>query len=118
MSGAHRSIVPGFEFVLFKNSGIAFSLPLHETIFWVLALPVFTLLLWMFISAVRKGDRAVSAALLFIILGASSNLNDRLFLAATIDYFLFFSLSAVNIADGMIVGGVLGMIFRPKKGQY
>lgn len=116
LAGVRNDILPGFEFVLFKNKGIAFSLPLHETIFWALALPIFALLLWMFVSSIRKGDRFISIALLFIILGASSNLYDRFSFAATIDYFLFFSRSAVNIADGMIVGGVLAMIFRPKKG--
>ena len=114
LGGTVRRLLPFVEFVLFKNSGIAFSLPLSDVVFWALALPVFGLLLYVFLASALKGNAFVSGALFFILLGAVSNLGDRLFYQATIDYMLIVNRSAVNIADGMIVGSVLALIFKRK----
>lgn len=101
-------------FTLFRNTGIAFSIPVPENIFWPVAVAVFGLLVFAFANAARKS--AVAAAPVFVILlGASSNLVDRVLYGATIDYLLFFGRSAVNLADGMIVGGVLFLLFAERR---
>ena len=117
LGGIYRRLGPFIEFTLFKNRGIAFSLPLDDRIFWILAVPVFLFLVAMLFFSMRKGRYFSAVALIFIILGAASNLDDRRLYQATIDYLLFFSRSAVNIADGMILGGVIALLFKPKKAE-
>jgi lipoprotein signal peptidase len=97
-----------FQFALFKNGGIAFSLPLPDAIFWPAAFAVFVFLAVLFLRSPKRGASAV--ALSYVILGAASNLIDRALFGATIDYLIFFGWSAVNIADGMIVGGLLALL--------
>ena len=107
---------PGaFSFSLFRNQGIAFSLPLPADIYWPAALFIFVLLVAFFVRSLSR-DKVRAAVLFLVILGATSNLVDRYLYAATIDYLLFFGRSAVNIADGMIVVGLLSLYFAsPKK---
>ena len=93
-------------FALFKNTGIAFSIPVAAWLFWPTALLVFLVLSLMFAQAFGK-DRYRAAVLGCILLGALSNLIDRAFYGATIDYLIFFNRSAVNIADAMIVAGTI-----------
>ena len=107
------------EFTLFRNRGIAFSLPLPDAVFWPLALAILGLLIWGLFRVRRDPRRALPPLFALIILGAVSNLLDRLAFGATIDYFLFFNLSAVNVADGMIVGGAAAAywLLRPGTGR-
>jgi lipoprotein signal peptidase len=114
LAGGHRRLSAWVEFTLFRNEGIAFSLPLNDVVFWVLAVPVFLGLIALFLAAMLRGPRFRAAALAFVVLGAASNLDDRLLYGATIDYLLFFGRSAVNLADGMILGGVLALLFKSR----
>jgi signal peptidase II len=101
-------------FTLFRNTGIAFSIPVPENVFWPVAIVIFVLLLGVFASTLRK-NAALAAPIFMIILGAASNLIDRVLHGATIDYLLFFGRSAVNLADGMIVGGLILLIFKESR---
>lgn len=112
LSGVSLRLVPGAEFTLFRNPGIAFSLPLPNVIFWPNAVLILLALAWLY-ARIRRDD-AVSASLLAcVILGSLSNMVDRAVHAAVIDYVVFFGRSAVNAADGMIVGGVIALLVRP-----
>ena len=103
---------PGIvAFTLFRNEGIAFSLPLASAIFWPAACVVLAVLLWLFGAAWRT-DKARAGIYALVILGAASNLYDRAAHGAIIDYVLFFNRSAVNVADGMIVAGLLALYLR------
>lgn len=102
-------------FSLFRNQGIAFSLPLPANLYWPAALIIFALLLIFFVRSLSR-DKVRAGILFLVILGAVSNLFDRYRYAATIDYLIFFGRSAVNLADGMIVVGLLALYLRsPKK---
>ncbi len=92
-------------FTPFLNQGIAFSLPLPDAVFWPLAAAALGVLVWLFIGFARRGRGELAALVFMILLGAGSNLADRLAYGATVDYLLFFGRSAVNIADGMIIAG-------------
>jgi len=100
------------EFALFRNRGIAFSIPLDDRIFWPAAAAALVLLLAAFVTLLRRGPRRLAPVIFLMILGACSNLFDRLVYDATIDYFIFFGVSAVNIADAMIIGGAAAAYFR------
>lgn len=113
---SHVSIGNGgpAAFALFLNKGIAFSLPVPKTVFWPAASIALLIILWSFARSLRR-DRAAATALFIVLAGAGSNLMDRFSYNATIDYLLFFGRSAINIADIMIIGGLLALLLRPKE---
>ena len=101
---------PPTEFMLFKNSGIAFSIPMIQAVFWPFALLILGSLIFLFFRT-RKSDPVTAALLFAIIAGAVSNLVDRVLIGATIDYLILFDRSAVNIADIMILASVIALFF-------
>lgn len=105
-----------FHFNLFLNTGIAFSIPVPALFFWIAASVAMSLLIGAFVYYLRMRPQFASYILL-IILGAASNAYDRVVYAATVDYLIFFSVSAINIADAMIVVGLtaLYLLQRPPK---
>jgi signal peptidase II len=113
LAGKTVSLSPGnLEFHLFRNSGIAFSLPFSGPPVWILS---FAILFGVCLMAARdvkakRFDRAGAYA--FFLLGALSNLFDRIAFGFTVDYLIFFSRSAVNVADGMILAGALWLVFQ------
>ena len=107
---------PSLVFRLFKNMGIAFSLPFSGPPLWIVSLIIL-------IGVGVLGARELSArrtarlpAYAFFLCGAISNLFDRVVHGYTVDYLIFFSRSAVNVADGMILLGALWLLFGEKKG--
>jgi len=94
------------EFTLFMNTGIVFSLPVPQWIYLPIAIIIFAIFFIAYIKAFKKRTPA-AGGLSFVVFGALSNLIDRYEHGATVDYLLFFERSAVNIADGMILLGVV-----------
>jgi len=103
-----------FRFTLFRNEGIVFSLPVPDWLYLPVALAIFLLFAGALVRAIMK--RSPSALwLTFVVLGALSNLIDRVTYGATIDYLMFFGRSAVNLADAMIVIGVILFVRSQKR---
>ena len=103
-----------FEFDLFKNKGIAFSIPMSDTIYWPLAILILTALVVLFFRFGKENK--LSASLLFLIItGSVSNIIDRALIGATIDYIILFDRSAINIADVMILSGVIALFAIGRK---
>ena len=94
-------------FRLFKNGGIAFSLPASGPIVWVVSIGIIAAMGWLGYRDLRSGRTVHVPAHLSFALGAVSNLYDRVVHGFTVDYLIFFGRSAVNVADGMILAGVL-----------
>ncbi len=94
------------EFTKFMNHGIVFSLPVPQWFYLPIAVAIFAVFLFLFVSAI-KCRLSTAFGLSFVLLGALSNLIDRMAYGATVDYLVFFDLSAVNLADGMILLGVV-----------
>ena len=88
------------------NQNIAFSLPLPQIISITLVIIILILLgfLW-WVNLVGKKIWELTA-ISFIILGAISNLLDRLLFGFVIDYINIFIWPVFNLADVMIVGGI------------
>lgn len=101
-------------FRLFKNDGIAFSLPASGPIVWVISLGIIAVMGWLAYRDARAGRTAHIPAHLSFMLGAASNLYDRVAHGFTVDYLIFFGRSAVNIADGMILAGVLLLLLQDR----
>ena len=112
VTGVTRPIASFFKFALFKNTGLIFSLPASITLFWLLATPVYVLVIYLLIKSWATKQ---FLGLLFIFTGATSNLIDRVLYQATIDYLIFFKISAINLADVMIV---FGLLWIWKKGSF
>lgn len=88
----------------FFNQGIAFSLPMPN---WLTI--IFTILIIIVIGSLVKAEYnnpVRFSAWLIIFSGALSNLIDRLIFHHVIDYLAFFT-AAINLADVLIVGGLL-----------
>ncbi len=103
-------------FWYFRNTGIAFSLPLASAIFWPAAITIFVLLAVLFARAFRS-DFTRAGLYWMVLLGANSNLMDRWYTGATSDYLIFFNRSAVNVADGMIIVALCMLCFAKPSRQ-
>jgi len=106
------------SFELFLNRGIAFSLPLPAAVFWPLTALAFAGLAWALIAVWRGGrHRQLAAPMVLVVLGALSNLWDRLTIGATVDYLIFVRTSAINLADAMIVAGLAVILLAVRANQ-
>lgn len=100
------------RFALFRNDGIAFSLPFSGPIIWLLSLAILAFIGRLAYKDFRTKHYKRAEAYLFFVLGACSNLFDRIAYGFTVDYAIFFRFSAVNVADAMIVAGAAWLILK------
>jgi len=104
-----------FRIVLAKNQGIAFSLPLFGRWLEVIIVLIIIILMHLFIIEIKKTAYLKAVLYLAIILGASSNLYDRLKYGHVIDYFSLKYYSVFNVADIMIIIGIIGLLLAEVK---
>jgi len=95
-----------FSFQLAKNSGIAFGVPLNYWLLLALTILIVFVLVSFLIKVYKKKDFLEISALTLIIVGAASNLIDRLRYGFVIDYFDLPQFTVFNLADVMITFGV------------
>ncbi len=106
-----------FKFNYQANDYIAFSLPLAGT--W-LAVIIWLIIIVLIIFAIyyyQKREYAEWASLSLVIFGASSNLFDRVRYGWVVDYFDLAYFTIFNIADVLIVLGVMLFIMLSYKKQ-
>lgn len=116
LSGFKMEFAPGaLTFDLFRNSGIAFSLPFSGPLVWILSVGILAAISLMAAREFRARRYGLAGAFGLFLFGACSNLFDRVVYGFTVDYFIFFGRSAVNIADGMIVSGALWLLAKGQK---
>ena len=96
------------------NPFIAFSLPVSGVILEVVIGLIILSLLYCFVVLLKQRKLSVSVFLFFTIVGAMSNFFDRLRYGFVIDYFDLKYFTVFNLADLMIVGGVLLLFFNQK----
>lgn len=112
---AHWSLAPadlgfGFGFTFLVNPGIAFSIPFGGTVLLVVTIVVLSLfcrLLWRAVAA--KNMRAALASAT-VLVGAGSNIADRFLYGGVVDYLGLGPFSVVNLADLMILAGIVMLI--------
>ena len=92
------------------NRYIAFSLPLSGVMLSFFILLIIIIFIWLSLSSWRLRDDFKSISLALIILGASSNLWDRIWHGAVIDYLDLKYFTVFNLADVIIVTGVILLI--------
>lgn len=106
-----------FGFTLAKNYYIAFSLPLSGPILTVFIGAVILILLYFYVILIKKQEYSQEACLTFIILGAISNIVDRIKYGFVIDYLDLKYFTVFNIADSMIVCGAVLLIINNLKNK-
>lgn len=104
-------LVPGLRLFLYRNQGLIFSLSVSDVALVVSGLAFMVLII--FCVRYLRGHAWTTlrpkflAAGLLVLLGGMSNLIDRIIFGSVTDYFLFFNRSAVNVADGMVLAGII-----------
>ena len=104
-----------FVFSLAKNYNIAFSLPLSGAWLNVLIILIIISLTYFWLILLKKRQYSQAICLTFILLGAISNLLDRLYYGYVIDFLDLKYFTVFNVADIMIVGGVMFLLQYNKK---
>lgn len=97
------------ELELFKNQNL-FFISLNQKVLYFLIGAVLLLLLFLFF---KTRNNFLRAGFSLVILGGLSNLFDRIYFGYVIDWLRIFILpiSVFNIADLMIISGVICLIF-------
>jgi len=97
---------------LFKNPNL-YSIPLNSALLYFLIGAVVILLCFLFFKSWQKRDFLLMTGFSLIISGGLSNLFDRIYFGYVIDWIrvFFLPISIFNIADLMIVGGIICLIF-------
>lgn len=101
-----------FGWYPFKNTGVAFGIPVPSIIVIVLSLLIVFLLIFLLKNS-EQHNYARRLGITLIIFGAISNLIDRMFFGYTTDYLLILT-GIINLADTMIVVG-FGLFILIKK---
>ncbi len=104
-----RLIFPHFGWQIFLNKGVAFGLPLSNTLTTIITLPIIGLVLNLLFKELSKKESFSPKLLLawsLLLSGAISNLLDRIIYSQVIDYFLI-GTAVINTGDIMIVGGLV-----------
>lgn len=109
-------IVPKlFSFTFFKNEFLAFSLPAGVNLIIIVSMIILAGLLIILFRMFQTKNTEVASIISLIILGALSNLQDRVSLGFVIDYFHLYPISYFNLADLMIGIGIILLIFKFKE---
>ena len=106
------------ELKLFKNSDLYFF-SLNLILLNLIIGAVLLLLFFFFFKTLKQKSFLLTSGLSLIILGGLSNFFDRLYFGYVIDWIRIFILpiSIFNIADVMIIGGIICLIFPLKKSK-
>ncbi len=97
---------------LSHNSNLAFSIKFPNLAIIFIASLFILVLIYFFARACKNDDRFTASILLFILLGAFSNIFDRIFYGHVIDYIYVSFYSMFNIADAMIVLPALAWLWK------
>ncbi len=117
-SNKQINLVSGLlKFNLVKNYHIAFSLPVTGLGLNILIITIIICLLYCLLYLLKKQKYWQANFLLAIILGASSNLLDRIKYGYVIDYFDLKYFTVFNLADVMVVGGVAALVWAMFKNK-
>lgn len=116
--GQGFAILPFFNILYVKNTGISYSLFDSDAQSWQNTLAAFafavSIALWVWIAR-GATSRLMAISLALIISGAVGNAIDRLVIGGVADFFQLhgfgYSWYIFNIADAAIVAGVIGLLY-------
>lgn len=108
---APNLISPYFGWQLFLNKGVAFGLPLSNSLTVLITLPMIGLIGYLFYKNLNTPKLLLAWSLL--LAGSLSNLFDRIIYHQVIDYFLI-GTALINLSDVLIIGGLIAYLFGLK----
>lgn len=94
-----------------QNTGIAFGVKINITLIIILTIIILIILNSIFVKHIKKHEYLKSFLIGAVIIGASSNLIDRIFYGGIIDFLEIFNLSTINFADIYISIPIIIYIF-------
>lgn len=106
---------PILSLEFYRNTGIAFGISLPPWLFYTVAAIILAGLIYWARYYYQKKETVSFLALSLIMAGALSNLIDRLRLGYVIDYLNFAFWPVFNLADVMVVAGVVILIIKNVK---
>ena len=109
-------IFPYFGWQLFLNKGVAFGLPLSNSLTIAITLPMIGLIAYLLYKELTKKESFTPNLLLawsMVLVGSVSNLLDRIVYHQVIDYFII-GTAIINISDILIIGGLIFYLFNLK----
>ncbi|MEA3272660.1 MAG: signal peptidase II [Patescibacteria group bacterium] len=98
---------------LYKNYGAAFGLKIPVFLIVIFSIAILVLIVIFIKKDIRK--KIPHWVLLFLVLGAVSNIFDRIHYGYVVDTFNFLNISFFNLADGMIIVGLLLIFYYYRK---
>lgn len=101
-----------FNFSLSTNPNIALGIPLKGIFFYFLLTIILFWVVLKLIKSYQQRNLVNVSCLMLILVGAFSNLLDRWKYGWVIDYFDLLSVAVFNIADLMILVGIIILIWR------
>lgn len=112
-STVYHDVIPGWLwFQLHLNERMALSLPLFPLVYYTLTLLVCGALLVQLVRSIHQRHMVEFSLIIFILVGAVSNLYDRLIYGGVIDFITIKFGSVFNIADISIVSAIGFWIIR------
>lgn len=99
---------------LHKNYGAIANFPLPMVAIVTTSLIVLLFCVAFVVKMYRQSKYKIISAMNIVIIGAIGNLLDRVIHGFTTDYLLLFNISAVNISDGLILGGIIWLIVETR----
>jgi signal peptidase II len=95
-----------FQFQLQLNNGIAFGLKLPQVVIFILTIILITFLFVFFLKSIKKERYLETSFLGLVIIGATSNLLDRIVYQGVVDFIQISIWPNFNLADAYISIGV------------
>ncbi len=111
-----------FSLQLIKNQNLAFSISMPQYIIFAIVALIIIILIYLLYRAIKKDNSIQIIAYFIIIVGAISNLFDRIIHDGVIDFISLnifdYQLAVFNLADVWIVIGVAILLLKePFKGK-
>ncbi|MBU0706990.1 signal peptidase II [Patescibacteria group bacterium] len=110
-----------FAFGYYPNQGIGFGIQMNKTIIIVTSVIIILGLAGWLVHVWNKEYAMQAWGISFIVAGATNNLLDRIFFGHVIDYIKLFDWSLFNLADVMIVVGLIIVLLglhKPEKNDF
>jgi len=101
----------------YKNFNLIFNIALPEGLMFGLIGIILAVVVWLLVKNYRRENIFLIFSLSLIIVGAVSNLIDRLYFGFVVDFISFFDYSIFNLSDVYIVGGVGLILFWELKNK-
>ena len=103
----------GLQF--YKNYNLIFNIKINQTFLLVLAIAIMAIILFLIIKSYKDKNLYLALSFSLVLIGAASNLFDRIYHGYVVDFISFFDYSIFNLADVYIFTGAALVILYTLK---